>query len=222
MPNYRRARVPGGTNFFTAALARRGGRLLVDHIGHLRAAVRLTRRERPFRIDAMVILPDHLHAVWTLPPGDDDFPTRWMLIKTRFTRAIPPGEPVRPSRAAKRERGIWQRRYWEHLIRDEADYRAHVDYCHFNPVKHGLAAHPGDWPYSSFHRDLCAGLYLPAWAAEPPGTARDGEQGGPVGSGHWPPGPECRWAHPSPPFPGHAVNLHQASERWARGAHPTG
>lgn len=176
MPNYRRARVPGGTYFFTAALARRGGRLLVDHIGHLRAAVQRTRRERPFRIDAMVVLPDRLHAVWTLPPGDDDFPTRWMLVKRRFTRAIPPGERVRPSRAAKRERGIWQRRYWEHPIRDEADCRVHVDYCHFNPVKHGLVAHPATWPFSSFHAHVRAGLYPPEWAAAPPEAAGYGER----------------------------------------------
>jgi putative transposase len=176
MPNYRRARVPGGTYFFTLALAERGGRRLLDHIGDLRAAVRLTRRERPFRIDAMVILPDHLHAVWTLPPGDADFPTRWMLIKTRFTRAIPPGERVGPSRATKRERGVWQRRYWEHLIRGEADYRAHIDYCHFNPVKHGLAAHPVAWPYSSFHAHVRAGLYPPEWAVEPPEAAGYGER----------------------------------------------
>jgi putative transposase len=164
MPNYRRARVPGATWFFTVNLAERGGRALVEHIADLRAAVRRTQKERPFRIDAMVVLPDHLHAVWTLPRGDSDFPTRWRLIKSRFSRALPGGERIGPSREMKGERGIWRRRYREHLIRDETDFRHHVDYCHFNPVKHGLAKDLGDWPYSTFHRYVRAGLYPPGWA----------------------------------------------------------
>jgi putative transposase len=175
MPNYRRARVSGGTCFFTGVLAARGSRLLIDHIAVLRNAVRATRRDRPFRIDAMVILPDHLHAVWTLPDDDDNFPTRWMLVKHRFSLAIPRGEPIHASRQKKREREIWQRRYWEHLIRDPADLRHHVDYCHFNPVRHGLVDHVGDWPYSSFHRFVRAGLYPPEWAADLRRTADHGE-----------------------------------------------
>lgn len=175
MPNYRRARVPGGTYFFTVALAERNTRLLVENIALLHAAVRATRRSHPFRIDAMVALPDHLHAVWTLPEGDADFPTRWQLIKSRFSHAIPPGERLRPSREAKRERGIWQRRYWEHLIRDDTDLRHHVDYCHFNAVKHGLVAQVGDWPHSTFHRYVRAGLYLPDWASASVATDDLGE-----------------------------------------------
>lgn len=175
MPNYRRARVPGGTYFFTVALAERRARLLVENVGILRDAVRLTRVERSFRIDAMVILPDHLHAVWTLPEGDDDFPTRWTLIKARFSRAIPHGERISPSREMKRERGIWQRRYWEHLIRDEADFRHHVDYCHFNPERHGLVDHAVDWPYSSFHSYVRKRLYPPEWALKLCETADYGE-----------------------------------------------
>lgn len=166
MPNYIRARVPGGTFFFTVALADRGGRLLIDHIATFHNAVRVTRRDLPFRIDAMVVLPDHLHTVWTLPQGDSDFPTRWRLIKSRFSLALPRGERIRPSRAVKSERGIWQRRYWEHLIRDDTDFRIHVDYCHFNPVKHQLVAQVGDWPYSTFHRYVQAGIYPPEWATE--------------------------------------------------------
>jgi len=111
-----------------------------------------TLSERPFRIDAWVILPDHMHCVWTLPPGDRDYPVRWRLIKSRFSRELPTG-PLRASHRARQERGIWQRRYWEHHIRDDADFAAHVRYCWHNPVKHGLAARPEDWPWSSFHRD---------------------------------------------------------------------
>jgi putative transposase len=175
MPNYRRARVPGATYFFTVTLAERGGRLLVENIALLREAFRTTRRERPFRIDAMVVLPNHLHAVWTLPEGDSDFPTRWQLIKSRFSLDVPRGERIRPSRAAKGERGIWQRRYWEHLIRDDTDLRHHVEYCHFNPVKHGLVANAADWPYSTFHRYVRAGMYPPEWAADVRETADFGE-----------------------------------------------
>jgi putative transposase len=101
----------------------------------------------------MVVLPDHIHAVWTLPEGDCDFPVRWRLIKMRFSKSIAPGEPLTASRRVRGERGIWQRRYWEHAIRDERDYKHHIDYCLFNPVKHRLVANVEDWPYSSFHRD---------------------------------------------------------------------
>jgi putative transposase len=153
MPNYRRAFVGGSTWFFTVNLLDRRRRLLVEHIGALREAVRETRRRFPFEIDAMVVLPDHLHAVWTLPDGDCDFPVRWYLIKMRFSKAIPDGEPLTATRRVRGERGIWQRRYWEHLIRDERDLQRHIDYCWFNPVKHGLVANVEDWPYSSFHRD---------------------------------------------------------------------
>jgi putative transposase len=164
MPNYRRARVAGATWFFTVVLAERGSSLLTERSALLRHAMRVTQRERPFRVEAVVVLPDHLHAVLTLPPGDSDFPTRWRLIKARFSRALPPGERVSRSRAGKRERGIWQRRYWEHLIRDGEDFRRHVDYCHFNPVKHGLVARVRDWPWSSFHRYVRDGVYPIDWA----------------------------------------------------------
>ena len=118
----------------------------------LRKAVRATREERPFAINAWVVLPDHMHCVWTLPEGDAEFSVRWSIIKARFSRAMPWVERRR-SHEARREHGIWQRRFWEHHIRDEADYRAHVRYCWINPVKHGLVERPEDWPYSTYHRD---------------------------------------------------------------------
>ncbi len=153
MPNYRRIFVPGGCYFFTVNLLDRQSRLLVDHIGPLRDAVRDTHARFPFVIDAMVILPDHLHAVWTLPQGDADFAVRWRWIKIRFSRALPLPSRLDPVRLARGERGIWQRRYWEHVIRDERDFRKHIEYCWFNPVKHEHVARVEDWPYSSFRRD---------------------------------------------------------------------
>jgi putative transposase len=126
-----------------------------------------TRAARPFRTDAIVVLPDHLHCLWTLPAGDDDFPVRWAQIKAGFSRRIVRGERRRASRLNKRERGIWQRRYWEHLIRDDDDLRHHVDYIHFNPVKHGHVRHAVDWPYSSFHRYAANGLYPLDWSGSP-------------------------------------------------------
>ena len=152
MPNYKRPKVPGATVFFTVTLAERGTSLLVDQVGALRQAVRATRLDHPFYIDAWVVLPDHLHAVWTLPPEDHDFATRWRVIKARFSRQVPEGLR-RPSHIRRRERGVWQRRYWEHHIRDPADWQNHVAYCWNNPVKHGLADEPSDWPFSSWHRD---------------------------------------------------------------------
>jgi putative transposase len=153
MPNYRRAFVPGGCYFFTVNLRDRNSRLLIDHIDVLREAVRITRRNYPFEIDAMVVLPDHIHAVWTLPEGDANFPTRWRSIKIRFSKAIPRDARRDGVGTVPGERGIWQRRYWEHVIRDERDLSNHIDYCWFNPVKHGHVANVEKWPFSTFHRD---------------------------------------------------------------------
>lgn len=158
MSVYKRPRIPGASVFFTVALADRGARTLVDHVDVLREAVRATKAERPFRVDAWVVLPDHMHCVWTLPEGDADYSIRWSVIKARFSRAMPRIER-RSSHTARREHGIWQRRFWEHHISDEDDFRAHVRYCWINPVKHGLVSDPGDWPWSSYHRD---GGMLPA------------------------------------------------------------
>jgi len=153
MPNYRRVFVPGGSYFFTVNLLDRTSRLLVEQIDSLRDAVRDTKQRFPFEIDAMVILPDHIHAIWTLPQGDSNFSVRWRWIKIRFSKSIPKGEHLSTVREARGERGIWQRRYWEHLIRDERDLENHIDYCWFNPVKHGYVSKVEDWPFSTFHRD---------------------------------------------------------------------
>ena len=166
MPDYRRNRVAGGTYFFTVNLLERRSRLLVAHIDALRAAVKMVRKNQPFHIDAWVVLPDHMHCVWTLPVGDDDFPSRWKAIKTAFSKSIPKTERLSVVRAAKGERGIWQRRYWEHTIKGEKDYAAHVDYVHINPLKHGLVKQVADWPHSSFHRLVEAGVYPADWAGE--------------------------------------------------------
>ena len=175
MTAYRRNRQPAGTYFFTVNLARRDQTLLVDHIHHLRHAIYATRAERPFRIDAIVVLPDHLHAIWTLPPHDADFSTRWRLIKTRFSRAVGLHVPQSWSQRDKQERGVWQRRFWEHTIRDDADCRTHLAYCWGNPVKHGLVSRAADWPFSSLHRDIRAGRVSAEWA-ERTGTTRFGER----------------------------------------------
>ena len=129
------------------------------------AVIDLFRRIHDHRDDARRPLPDHLHCVWRLPEGDTNYPTRWRLIKSRFSRAIPANEHVSPSRWKKSERGLWQRRYWEHLIRDELDLHLHLDYIHFNPVKHGLVSQVRDWPHSSFHRFVDAGHYEVDWGA---------------------------------------------------------
>lgn len=177
MPDYRRNRVPGGTYFFTVNLLERSNTLLVSHVDALRDAVRKVRAARPFHIDAWVVLPDHMHAVWTLPSDDTDYSGRWKAIKIAFAKALPKTEYLSPVRAAKGERGIWQRRFWEHTIRDEQDYAAHVDYVHINPVKHGLAPRVADWPYSSFHRWVAQGAYSPDWAGHDVADRVAGERG---------------------------------------------
>ena len=164
MADYRRNRVPGGTYFFTVNLLERRKHLLVDQVEALREAVRATKAKRRFHIDAWVVLPDHMHAVWTLPPGDGDYSGRWRAIKIAFTKALPATEFRSATRLARGERGIWQRRFWEHTIRDETDYAAHVDYVHINPVKHGLVSCLADWPYSSFHSFVARGIYSSDWA----------------------------------------------------------
>ena len=160
---YRRADAAGGTYFFTVNLADRRSDLLLRRIEDLRAAHRSVIRAHPFVIVAMVVLPEHLHAVWRLPPGDADYPLRWSLIKANFSRRQADGEFIRASRRAKRERGIWQRRYWEHQIRDDGDLQRHVDYIHFNPVKHGWVRRAADWPHSSLHRYIERGWARSDW-----------------------------------------------------------
>ena len=130
----------------------------------------------PFHIDAWVVLPSHMHCIWTLPPDDCDFPVRWRTIKARFSRSVPAAEDRRASLVRKREAGVWQRRYWEHTIGDDRDYATHMDYIHFNPVKPRLAARPGDWPFSSFGKCVRLGLYPIDWAIEDSGLAEAGER----------------------------------------------
>lgn len=160
---YRRAFVAGGTYFFTVNLLERDKSLLTDHIDLLKTAFRRVKSTHPFDIDAIVVLPDHLHTIWTLPANDADFSTRWRLIKSHFSRGLPSIERINNSRKQKSERGIWQRRYWEHLIRDELDYERHVDYIHYNPVKHGYVDKAVDWPYSSIHRFIEKGIISSDW-----------------------------------------------------------
>jgi putative transposase len=192
MPSYIRPSQPGASIFFTVALADRGARTLVEQVETLRQAVRVTKAERPFRIDAWVVLPDHMHCVWTLPEGDAEYSVRMAAIKARFTRALtgndrtvgfhptmiaPEGQvdiadggvkphptvngrPRTRSKMMKQDGRVWQRRFWEHHIRDETAFAACVRYCWINPVKHGLVEHPKDWPYSSWHRDGSDDLIL--------------------------------------------------------------
>ena len=165
MSNYRRADVKGGIFFFTVVLADRSSNLLVAEIGRLRKTYRTVQERHPFETIAICILPDHIHALWALPEGDRDFAGRWSRIKSGFSRGIDT-QARSQSKIRKREKGIWQRRYWEHTIRDEADLERHVDYIHFNPVKHGHAMRVSDWPHSSFHRFVARGLLAPDWGGD--------------------------------------------------------
>lgn len=155
MSEYRRPHVAGATVFLTVCLAQSGSNLLVNEVARLRDAVRQTRQTRPFRIDAWVVLPDHMHCVWTLPEGDSDLGGRLGQIKAAFSRQMPEGQ-VRASHILRREKGIWQRRFWEHHVRSQAEYADCLRYCWENPVKHGLVRQVKDWPFSSWHRDAGA------------------------------------------------------------------
>jgi len=167
MPNYRRAFVPGGTYFFTVNLLQRHNNdLLVREINLLRESVRKVRRRYPFEIDAWVVLPDHLHCVWTLPDDDCNFSLRWRLIKSGFSRALAKSEWRSRVRQRAGERGIWQRHFWEHVIRDDLDFQRHVDYVHVNPLKHGYVRRVADWPYSTFHRYVENGVYGSDWGGD--------------------------------------------------------
>jgi putative transposase len=178
MVRYRRNFLPGGSYFFTVTLADRTSSALVDHVTALRMAFRIARRERPFTIDAIVILPDHLHAIWTLPPGDADFSGRWRRIKAHFThRLVAAGTSV--ERRRNGEYALWQRRFWEHTIRNEIDFARHVDYVHFNPVKHMLVRRALEWPYSSLHAYVRRGVLPADWAGDAEESMMDfGERSG--------------------------------------------
>lgn len=164
MPDYRRFFRPGGTWFFTVnLLERKNNDLLVREIDLLRESIRKVKKQYPFEIVAWSVMPEHMHCIWKLPEGDADFPLRWRLIKSRFSRNLPNTEYCSPARRKNGERGIWQRHYWEHLIRDETDLQKHIDYVHVNPLKHGWVNQVKDWPYSTFHVFVQRGLYPPDW-----------------------------------------------------------
>ena len=163
---YRRAFVEGGSFFFTLVTEKRRPIFAsTEAVDVLRSAIRSVRASRPFALDAIVVLPDHLHCIWTLPPGDADFSTRWRLVKTWFTKHCDPALRSIPnaSRARRREQTLWQHRYWEHMLQDERDFERHVEYVHYNPVKHGYVDSPMAWPHSSFRRYVEAGIYDAGW-----------------------------------------------------------
>jgi putative transposase len=167
MSNYRRLFIPGGTWFFTVnLLQRQNNNLLIREVNLLRETVKSVRKRSPFRINAWVVLPEHMHAVWTLPANDTDFSTRWRFIKSGFSRVLPKTEYRSVVPIAANERGIWQRHFWEHAIRDEADFERHIDSVHVNPLKHKLVSQVKDWPYSSFHRYVERGIYPANWCGE--------------------------------------------------------
>ena len=161
----RYVRAKGSVFFFTVVLAQRPNNLLINEIDRLRRIYKIVQQRRPFETVAICILPDHIHALWALPESDADFSARWSLIKSGFSRGLD-AQARSPSKLIKREKGIWQRRYWEHAIRDEADYERHVDYIHFNPVKHGYVARVADWRHSSFHRYVKQGLLAEDWGGD--------------------------------------------------------
>lgn len=165
MVHYRRNLVAGGTYFFTITLQDRRSSFLIDHIDALRSALRQIRGDRPFVIDAIVVLPEHFHMMRTLPSHDADYSGRMCAIKSRFTQSL-----VRRDAAIRRnekgEYNLWQRRFWEHTIRGDDDYQRHVDYIHYNPVKHGYVEKVCDWQYSSFHRYVRKGFLPIEWAGE--------------------------------------------------------
>lgn len=163
MSRYRRSHAGGGVFFFTVNLADRQSGLLVDQMDRLRQAHKLARERYPFQTLAYCILPEHLHAIWRLPADDANFGLRWSIIKRAFSMGLAPAKRS-ASKIAKREKGIWQRRFWEHEIRDDEDLQRHVDYIHINPVKHGLVQRVVDWPYSSFHRYIEKGVLTADWA----------------------------------------------------------
>jgi putative transposase len=170
MSDYRRVYIPGGTYFFTLVTYRRQPIFSYDgRVELLRRSFREVKSKRPFDLLAAVILPDHLHCLWCLPEGDADFSTRWQMVKTSFSRRIP-AEIIKDG-----AKTIWQPRFFDHCIRDESDFHKHLDYIHYNPVKHGLVSSPGEWPYSSFARFVALGWYTSSWGDVVPPDVEDME-----------------------------------------------
>jgi putative transposase len=172
MPNYRRPAMAGATYFITQVTYQRQSWLCTEVARHaLRTAINQVRQKRPFAINAFVLLPDHFHTLWTLPENDHDLSTRVRLIKTYVTRhyrtKLGLNLEISASRSKRKEQSLWQRRFWEHLIRDETDFAQHCDYIHYNPVHHQLCQVPTAWPYSSVHRFIAQGIYPPRWGNYP-------------------------------------------------------
>ncbi len=165
MSNYIRSQMTGATYFFTLTLAQRNTSVLTDNIHLLRLAYQRANALHPFTTIAICILPDHLHAIWKMPPDDGDYALRWRIIKSQFSRNFSANVQRSNSKIKHREKGIWQRRYWEHQIRDDLDLQRHVDYIHYNPVKHGLVKQVKDWPHSTFHRYVKQGIYSENWGS---------------------------------------------------------
>ncbi|WP_133512989.1 REP-associated tyrosine transposase [Candidatus Thiosymbion oneisti] len=168
MTSWRRVYQPGGTVFFTLVTEGRAPILTTSDGRRILRSVMSACRERwPFKIPATVLLPDHLHTIWTLPDGDSDYSTRWAWLKKEFTKAwLESGgteQVISLSRRSNRRRGVLQRRFWEHTIRDERDFQRHLNYIHYNPVRHGYADCAVKWPWSSFHRYLRNGMYTAEW-----------------------------------------------------------
>lgn len=168
MPRYLRVTNPGGTFFFTVVTF--GRRSILGDKDSIRTLMKIMTQVQgtfPFTLEAPVVLPNHMHALWTLPDGDGNFGQRWGLIKALFSKEVkgkfPLNGGIKPSRLKRRETSIWQRRFWEHAIRDEQDFQRHLDYIHYNPVKHGLVRRVSDWPYSSFYRYVKQGIYPEDW-----------------------------------------------------------
>jgi putative transposase len=170
MVRYRRNLLAGGTYFFTVTVLDRRSTILVDNINALRSAFRVARRERPFAIDAIAVLPEHLHVVMTLPPGDAEYSGRWRKIKSLFSRRVANNLGLTVN--ARGEYPLWQPRFWEHTIRDDGDYERHVKYVHYNPIKHGLVSRIRDWPYSSFHCYVRHGIFPRDWAGDASGVSQ--------------------------------------------------
>jgi putative transposase len=168
MSAYRRNHEPGGTYFFTVTIKDRHSNLLTQNIQKLKAAIEIVKQKTPFTIIALVVLPDHLHTIWQLPLGDSNYSKRWRQIKSEFSKRFAKTEYINESRRKKNERGLWQRRYWEHTIINNEDLQKHIEYIHYNPVKHGYAKCAADWPYSTFHIYVKKGIYSKEWGTVGP------------------------------------------------------
>ena len=167
MVNYRRSFVPGGTFFFTVTLKNRRSNLLIERIGLLKDAFNKVKEMHPFIMKAYVIMPEHLHMIWELPIGDANYSLRWKKIKALFTKSIIKAG-LELSRTKHNECRLWQRRFWEHMIKDESDLENHVNYIHYNPIKHGLVEELRDWPHSLFHYYVQSGRICEGWGSSRP------------------------------------------------------